>query len=98
MACMKCGRKTAGAQAFCEECLARADQYPVDPAEPIILHPRKAEVPTKKKHGQKRFQRSPEEQVVRLRAVSRRLAVLLCLSLLALGLAVAALLHMINLF
>lgn len=98
MTCMKCGRKVKGTQAFCEECLARADQYPVDPAEPIILHPHKAEVPAKKKHGRKRFQRSPEEQVARLRAVSRRLAVLLLLSLLALGLAVAALLHTMNVF
>lgn len=96
MACIKCGRKTNGTQAFCEECLAEAERYPVDPATPIVLSAHKTDTPVKKKHGRKRPQRSPEEQLVRLRVVARRLTVLLLLSLLALGLAVAALLHIMN--
>ena len=98
MTCMKCGRKVKGTQAFCEECLAGAEQYPVDPATPIVLSVHKADTAARKKHGRKRPQRSPEEQLVRLRVISRRLAVLLLLSLLALGLSVAALLHTMNVF
>lgn len=98
MTCMKCGRKVKGNQAFCEECLAGAEQYPVDPTTPIVLSRHKTDASARKKHGRKRPQRSPEEQLVRLRAIARRLAVLLLLSLLALGLAVAALLYSINIF
>ncbi len=98
MTCIKCGRKLKDTQAFCEECLAQAALDPVDPATPIVLFSQKQSLTAKKRRSRKRVQRSPEEQVIRYRAVIRRLSLVLFLAMVALGLAVAALLHTMNIF
>ena len=73
MACIKCGKKLKNHNVFCEECLAEAAYYPVEPNTPITL-PRRTDVAqAKKRNGRKRPALSPEEQVPRLRKSLRRL-------------------------
>lgn len=98
MTCIKCGRKLKDTQTFCQECLAQAELDPVDPATPIVFFAQKQTSAAKKRRAHKRVQRSPEEQALRYRAIIGRLAFVLTLALLALGVAIAALLQMMNVF
>ena len=66
--CMKCGRENAADQAFCEDCLAEMERYPVRPNTVVQIPKRPA--PTKKSH-QRHI--SPEEQIAALRKRCRRL-------------------------
>ena len=84
MGCLKCGKKTAGEQVFCDQCLAVMEAYPVKPDVHIQLPNRPGD---DYKIVRKRRPPSPEEQVVSLRRKVRKLTAWLVLMALALGLA-----------
>ena len=87
MSCLKCGKKTAEAQVFCDSCLEGMDAYPVKPDIYIQL-PNRPDLVQPKKSSRKR--RAPEEQVVALSRRNRKLVaavVLLSLLLCAAGVA-----------
>ena len=68
MDCMKCGREITVDQAFCEDCLAEMERYPVRPNTVVQIPKRPA--PSKKNHQR----HVPlEEQIAALRKRSRRL-------------------------
>ena len=87
MNCMKCGREIPADQVFCDGCLKVMEKYPVKPDTAIQLPRRSIQAGPKKQTSRKR-QLSPEEQVVQLRKLCRRL--LLCVIVLILLLAGAA--------
>lgn len=71
--CIKCGKELSTTKAFCEECLEVMEKYPVPSGTPLVIHRRSAipkKAPVKKKL-------SPEEQVVKLRRLVKRLTALL---------------------
>ena len=95
MACIKCGRKVNDQQVFCEDCLAEAEGYPVDPATPIQL-PAHAPVQSQKKGGKKKASRPPEAQLKRLRSSFRWLLFALVTVLLAFCLTALMLLNLLE--
>ena len=48
MACMKCGKKLGQSQVFCDECLEKMAQSPVDPNTMVTL-PRRESAPAPRK-------------------------------------------------
>lgn len=84
MSCMKCGRETAGDQAFCEECRLEMQKYPVKPGT-VVLLPNRRETHTVKKPP-KRRNLSPEEQVKILKNRVRAfgIALLVCIAIILL--------------
>ena len=80
MSCMKCGKEVSEEQAFCEECLAEMERYPVKPGTPVLLPHRDIIVPQRKRRNIRRI-RKPEEQLAALRNTLRLLCVILCLLL-----------------
>lgn len=48
MQCLKCGKKTAGKQVFCDDCLLVMQDYPVKPGTPVHLPKREARAAEKK--------------------------------------------------
>ena len=87
MYCMKCGRETDDETAFCQNCLAEMEKYPVRPGT-VVLLPRRRE-PSASKKTQKRHLPTADEQLIVLR---KKLVVLSIL----LGICVAAIVLMIN--
>ena len=71
--CIKCGKELSTTKAFCEECLEVMERYPVPPGTPIVIHKRTS-IP-KKTPAKKKL--SPEEQVVKLRRLVKRLTAIL---------------------
>ncbi len=62
--CLKCGRPRAEDQAFCDECLAEAENYPVKPGLVVLLPPKEQPKPApRRRHAAP----SPEEQVAKLK-------------------------------
>ena len=63
--CVKCGRPAAADQAFCPECLAEAEKYPVKPGVVVLLPRRDQSVktPSRRRH----LTVSPEEQIQKLK-------------------------------
>ena len=55
MACMKCGKKLGSSQVFCDECLEKMEQYPVDSSIAVNLPTRPAAPATKKKTVHHRY-------------------------------------------
>ena len=81
--CPKCGRDAAENQAFCAECLAEMEKYPVKPGV-VVLLPRR-EQQTAKTASHRRYPAvSPEEQIQKLK---KRITALTLALLLALGIA-----------
>ncbi len=78
--CLKCGRSRRENQAFCDECLAEMEKYPVKPGVVVLLPQR--EKSSFKPTGRRRAIPSPEEQVARLkkRLIALWLALLLALA------------------
>lgn len=69
MQCLKCGKKAAVKQVFCEECLAVMQNYPVKPGIPVQL-------PQRERHASEKKQASLQEptaaeQVLQLRTMVR---------------------------
>ena len=80
---------------FCEDCLAEAEGYPVDPATPIQL-PAHAPILSQKKKGSKKAARTPEAQLKRLRSSMRWLFFALVAVLLAFCLTALMLLNLLE--
>jgi len=72
MKCMKCGQEI-GEGAFCAECLAEMEKYPIKPGTVVHLPRRKKEPPVKKPLSRRKAPPAPEEQVKSLRKLVRRL-------------------------
>ncbi len=53
MQCLKCGKKTADRQVFCDDCLAVMQDYPVKPGIPIHLPKRESRAAEKKSPAQR---------------------------------------------
>ncbi len=70
MNCMKCGREIPLGQAFCKDCLADMEQYPVKPGTPIQLPQHNAPSVSKRPTHTHKVKK-PEEQLVRLRKLVR---------------------------
>ena len=66
MNCMKCGREIPLAQAFCKECLADMEQFPVKPGTPIQLPTQPTVIPHKRPSHPRKVKK-PEEQLAKLR-------------------------------
>ena len=82
--CVKCGREAADNQAFCAECLAEMDKYPVKPGVVVLLPPR--EYQTVKPAGRRRHPMvSLEEQVQKLKTRITALTLALMIALGAAG-------------
>ena len=78
--CVKCGRPAAADQAFCPDCLAEAEKYPVKPGVVVLLprHDQNAKPTSRRKHPAA----APEEQIQKLkqRVNALWLALILALS------------------
>lgn len=68
MHCMKCGREIDEGRAFCPECLAAMDNYPVKPGTVVQIPTRKD---TPRNSAPRKKPLTPEEQNLRLRKVIR---------------------------
>ena len=68
MPCIKCGRKLEEGQAFCPQCLAEMDQYPIKPGTPVQLPQHSQISPAKPR--QKKREIKPEEQIQQLRSAN----------------------------
>ena len=77
MNCIKCGREFDGDQAFCPHCLDQMAKNPVKPGVVINL-PSRPDTSQKKPISRKRV-RTPEEQILRLKRINKRLIISLCL-------------------
>lgn len=95
MSCLKCGKKTAETQVFCDSCLEGMEAYPVKPDIYIQLPNRPAPV-QQKKSSRRRRALPPEEQVTVLSRRNRRLVVAVVLLSLLLCVAGAALYFVIT--
>ncbi len=60
MQCMKCGKETAANNAFCQDCLAEMEKYPVKPNVTVNL-PQRIQQPSVKKKQSWRRAKKPEE-------------------------------------
>lgn len=76
MNCMKCGRELEGDQAFCPKCLKQMAQSPVKPGVVINL-PNRTDL--LKKPALRKRERTPAEEIRRLKKIIIRLIVALCL-------------------
>lgn len=92
MYCLKCGRDTESAQVFCNACLECMSQFPVKP-DTVVTLPHREATPTAKKQPTRKRSLSPEEQVVLLRKLLRRMSFALVVLTLMLSLATAMLLQ-----
>lgn len=75
MNCLKCGRETALERAFCDDCLAEMEKYPVSFNASVTL-PKRTSSPAQKKAPRRRTV-SPEEQISVLKNRIRLLWILL---------------------
>lgn len=85
MNCMKCGRETAGDNAFCPTCLEQMQRYPVKPGTAVVLPSREESKTTKKSSPRKKSLTAEEINLV-LKRRNRRLAYLLIVAVVVIGL------------
>lgn len=71
MHCLKCGREMEEGQVFCQDCLLDMGRHPVDP-NAVVFVPKRGTSNNPKKTPRKR-QRSPEEQIQKLKRKVRLL-------------------------
>lgn len=79
--CPKCGRNAAENQAFCQECLAEMEKYPVKPGVVVLLPRREQQMP-KTAAYRRHSAITPEEQIQKLK---KRITALTLALLIALG-------------
>lgn len=94
MNCMKCGKETAGEQVFCQDCLAVMAEYPVKPGTPIHIPSQPHHSPLRKAARKGRSQ-EPEEVIRRQKFVIRWLAALAAVLMVAWGVTMAIVVHII---
>ncbi len=92
MYCMKCGKKIPEKQAFCDQCLAVMDRFPVKPETRVLLPNRETPVAVKKSPARKKVL-SPEERLARSKKVIQWLSLSLAVAVLALCLSVSLLIE-----
>lgn len=63
--CAKCGRECAEDQAFCGECLADMEKYPVKPGVVVLLPPQTR--PPKAPSRRRREPLAPEKQIAKMK-------------------------------
>ena len=96
LACMKCGRKLGASKTFCDECLEKMNQCPVDPDAPVKLPNRPAEAaPVKKKQPNRRYFWVIEGENDTLRTKIRWLRFALTIAIIGFLLAVGLILMMV---
>lgn len=96
MSCMKCGKKLGASRSFCDECLEKMAQNPVDPDAVVKLPHRPTEpTPTKKKRLKPRYFWVIEGENDNLRTKIRWLRFALFVSTFGFLLAVALILMMV---
>ena len=95
MNCMKCGAELKTSGVFCEDCLADMEKYPVKPNIKVQL-PRRDLPAAPKKRSRKQKYAKPEDQIRHLKKVRNRLIVLLLAMSLALCLAAAAVIKLLD--
>lgn len=95
MQCMKCKEKIDDKAAFCENCLAEMEKYPVKPNTTLILPPRNTQLPVKKKPRRYR-ENKPEELLQRQRNIIRYLSVALAVSVAAFALSAVLVLKLLD--
>lgn len=81
MQCMKCGRDLEAGEVFCAECREIMKKYPVKPGTVVQLPYRSGETAAKKQQPRRRNM-PPEEQLVFLKRLTRKLALALVISVL----------------
>lgn len=95
MQCLKCGKKAAGKQVFCEECLAVMQKYPVKPGIPIQL-PQRGKRPPEKILPPSLQEPAAEEQLHQLRTMVRWLLGAIAVLSVVLLLTAGMLIHTLN--
>ena len=71
MYCMKCGREIEDGQAFCGDCLAVMEKYPVKPGTAVILPKRRRDLTVMKRPSVRRKTLTPEERILKMRRALR---------------------------
>ena len=92
MYCLKCGKDTEDHHVFCNSCLSTMEAYPVKPGTPIVL-PVRPDPAEEKKAPHRRRTLTPTEHIAGLHRIIRWLAILVAALAVALGIAVALLIH-----
>lgn len=95
MQCLKCGKKTAEKQVFCEECLVIMEKHPVKPGTAIHI-PQREKIDPEKRRGAQDMEDAKEGQIQRQRSIIRMLIGVLAVMSLILLLTAGMLLHMMN--
>lgn len=95
MNCMKCGREIPLGQAFCKDCLADMESYPIKPGTPINL-PSPDRTPPPRRNQSSRKPRKPEEQIRLLRKTVFGLTLALLAVVLAFAVTASVLLYQLD--
>ena len=93
MYCLKCGSETAEDKIFCEDCLVKAQMYPVKPGTPVQLPKPEAFAPKRSAAAKRPI--SLEEQIEDLKKSVRRLRILLFLTTMGLALCLGIIFNII---
>ena len=91
MNCLKCGRDTNSEQVFCNTCLQAMEAYPVRPDVPIHLPTRSASAGKKQPSRKKTI--PLEEQILQLKATTRRMRWIILVLVLALSACIGGLVY-----
>lgn len=94
MYCMKCGKEIEETKVFCDACLSVMARKPVATDTAVQLPLRTGEAV--RKSAPRKRQRSPEEQLRRLRGAVKWVSVALTCTVLALALTVSLLVHTVS--
>ena len=92
MHCIKCGKEAKGNDVFCTDCLLVMQSHPVKPGTAIHIPNR----PSAKNSTSRKKVLSPEEQVLRLKKIIRRMFLVILSLVILLGLAVGSTVYLIR--
>ena len=95
MHCMRCGVEIEDTAVFCEKCGENMERDPVKTNITVQLPVRPEQAPVKKKSRRMKYTK-PEEQVRHLRRVLRWVWLVLIVSLLAIAVTAAMLIHLLQ--
>ena len=96
MSCLKCGRETQQSQVFCPACQEIMQNYPVKSGTVIHLPQRDASI-LEKKSTPEQWEEQPDDQLPKLRRLTRWLTVTIALLSLLLCIATGMLVRILNL-
>lgn len=96
MECIKCGKKTTGTSVFCEDCLSTMADYPVKPGTAVYLPNRTEPAEPKPALIRPTKEKSPEEQLTRLRKLLRVLLICLVTVTVALAISLGAICNLLT--